>query len=210
MSPDDSDLILRWERLGVESTKAAGLGSRLIARWGRPHRFYHGLEHLRGALDALERLGGGRLEAVAVFFHDSVWTLPSDPDHGADEAQSADLARTWLVGALPAEQIEEVARLVMVTADHLPEAADPPGCRVSDADLAVLAAPWPRYAESVAGLRAEAGLAGPGTAEDWAALRRGQITELLGRPWLYRVAPPAWETAARANLTRERDLLTIL
>ena len=105
MSPDDSDLIRRWERLGVESTKAAGLGSRLIARWGRPHRFYHGLEHLRGALDALERLGGGRLEAVAVFFHDSVWTLPSDPDHGADEARSADLARTWLVGALPAEQI---------------------------------------------------------------------------------------------------------
>lgn len=177
MSPDDSDLIRRWERLGVESTKAAGLRSRLIARWGRPHRFYHGLEHLRGALDALERLGGGRLEAVAVFFHDSVWTLPSDPDHGADEARSADLARTWLVG---------------------------------DADLAVLAAPWPRYAESVAGLRVEAGLAGPGTAEDWSALRRGQIAELLGRPWLYRVAPPAWETAARANLTRERDLLTIL
>ena len=193
MSPDDSDLIRRWERLGVESTKAAGLGSRLIARWGRPHRFYHGLEHLRGALDALERLGGGRLEAVAVFFHDSVWTLPSDPDHGADEARSADLARIWLVGALPAEQIEEVARLVMVTADHLPEAADPPGCQVSDA-----------------GLRVEAGLAGPGTAEDWSALRRGQIAELLGRPWLYRVAPPAWETAARANLTRERDLLTIL
>lgn len=74
MSPDDSDLIRRWERLGVESTKAAGLGSRLIARWGRPHRFYHGLEHLRGALDALERLGGGRLEAVAVFF-----TTPCGP-----------------------------------------------------------------------------------------------------------------------------------
>lgn len=198
MSPDR--LVERWGELGIGS---AGLGERLIGRWSQPHRAYHGVGHLEAALDALAVLGGGRLETVAIFFHDAVWTLPGDPRHACDESRSADLARDWLAGTLPAGQLAEVERLILVTADHAPDPGDRPGQRVSDADLALLAADWPRYTASVHGLRAEAGLDGPG----WAARRRDQIVALLERPRLYRVAPGSWERAARGNLTRELGLL---
>lgn len=199
-TPDLDELMERWLRLGIGSQD---LGRRLLGCWGQPHRVYHGVGHLAAALDALDVLGGGRLEGTAVWFHDAVWTLPADPRHGRDERRSADLARDWLAGVLPGRDVDEVSRLVLVTADHDPAAGDGAGARVSDADFVLLAAGRERYEQTVAGLRAEAGLTGPA----WAAARRVQIDELMDRPRLYRAAPSSWEGAARANLTRESELL---
>lgn len=192
-------LMERWARLG---TGPAGLGRRLLDCWMQPYRAYHGIGHLTAALDALAVLGGERLESVAVWFHDAVWTLPSDPDHARDERRSADLAREWLAGALPGQDVDEVARLVMVTISHSPAPGDDAGARVSDADLVLLAADWDHYLRSVAGLRVESRLAGPA----WAAARRPQIDELLGRRRIYSLVG-SWEDAARTNLARERELL---
>lgn len=195
---------MRWNRLGVGS---AELGERLISCWSQPHREYHGLGHLQVALDALAELDGGRWEAVAVWFHDAVWTRPTDPDHAVDERRSASLARRLLADVLTEGQIDEVARLILLTEEHLPGLGDRAGQRVSDADLAMLTTDWPTYAESVAGLRTEAGLDAPHQLPVWAALRADQVGALLGRRRLYRIAPGSWERTARRNLTRELELL---
>jgi len=79
---------------------------------------------------------------------------PGTPN--GDEQASAELAEHRLAAAgLPRAEVHEVARLVLITAHHSPASADLAGTRVSDADLAILAAEpaatghqWPLYGPS--------------------------------------------------------------
>jgi predicted metal-dependent HD superfamily phosphohydrolase len=68
----------------------------------------------------------------------------------------------------------------------------------------VLARPWPDYQRYVAAVRAEYAHVAD---QLWRAGRSAILTGLLARPALYH-HHPAWEAAARANLTRE--LATLL
>ncbi|MFT4108870.1 metal-dependent phosphohydrolase, partial [Propionicimonas sp.] len=132
------------------------LGTDLLRRWSEPHRHYHDTGHLAAALTALGELGGAaRAERLAIWFHDAVHTGTTGPDEDA----SADLAARSLAAAgLPAIEVAEVCRLVLVTVHHSPAPGDDAGARVSDADLAVLGADPAAYAASVAALRAESPL----------------------------------------------------
>lgn len=174
----------------------------LLERWAEPHRRYHSTTHLRAGLEVLEQLGGGPVERVAFWFHDAVHSNTS-PD---DEEASAALAEALLTGHLPAPQVAEVRRLILLTTHHQPAAEDLAGARVCDADLSGMGAPWEDYVGNIAGIRAEL------LHVDDAQWRRGraaflerflQRRRIFGTP----MGRDLWEEPARANMTRELEWL---
>src|SRR5699024_10927067 len=109
-------------------------GEELAARWGEPHRVYHGPSHLRDVLDRLDLLAAAgepvdRAVRLAAWFHDAVHTGISP----ADEHASAALAAELLGPVLEPAETAEVVRLVHLTARHDPPADDVAGQLLCDA-----------------------------------------------------------------------------
>ncbi len=208
-------LLTRWDGLWADPGLARKAGEDLVDRWREPHRVYHSTLHLAVALDALDAVGGdagngrGRVSEralwrarLALWFHDAV----HDGVARQDEERSAALV-TELLGPLAGtgvsdEDIDEIARLVMVTADHDPAPDDVVGGLVSDADLAVLGgspAVYTRYTHQV---RAEyCDVPDP----LFRAGRSEVLRTLLDGGPLFRTAPGAarWQEAAATNLRAE-------
>ena len=171
------------------------LRDELLAAWDRTG--YHDLLHLTEVLDRLELIGDADLDAttvaLAAWFHDAVYDGRDD-----DEERSAQ----WAERALPPAYADEVARLVRMTVHHRPADDDPAGCALSDADLAILAAPRERYDSYAAGVRADFAHVAD---DDFRAGRRAVLQDLAAKPHLFHSARgrELWESAARANLDRE-------
>lgn len=179
------------------------LEAELLARWREPHRRYHAESHLRQGLLTLDWLGAGRLERCAFWFHDAVHRCSSP----ADETASAELAHELLEPLFPAAEVEEVARLVLVTIDHDPSPGDLSGAMVSDADLAALGSGWEVYLANRDAVRAEQ----PDLPDDvWLAGRLRFLDRFERRVRVFHtpLGYSSWEAAARRNLARERALLT--
>ncbi len=193
------------------------LGHELLDRWHEPHRVYHDPTHLTHVLDShalLLELSGTVpaehelvAERLALWFHDAIYTAGVTPP-GADEEESAQLAVTCL-GPLAGrhrtvstEQVDQVARLVLLTHQHSPATGDDAGARVSDADLAVLGSAPDRYARYTAQIRQEFqripdDVFYPGRAEILGAfLSRGEIFHTP-------TAQRRWEIQAQRNLRAE-------
>ena len=190
------------------------LRDRLLAAYADPARGYHDVRHLTEVLDHIQLLGDElpRPEVeiatfppphqhavlLAAWFHDAVY------DGGADlEERSALLAESELAAAGCARDlVEEVSRLVRLTATHRPEPGDARGAVLCDADLAILASDETRYAAYVAGVRAEYAHLDEGT---FRAGRASVLTGLARRDHLFHTATGRrlWEDRARANLRRE-------
>ncbi len=192
----DPTLLSRWPLPDVPEPAIA-----VLAAWGEPHRRYHDVRHLTECLDAAARLGAGRAELLALWFHDAVHT--NTP--GADEAASAELLRGLLTGRVAEQLVGEAVRLVLLTRHHRPDAGDRAGAAVCDADLWVLGARPDRYAESVRDLRAEIRL----DDRDWLAWRRRRLVERLARPIYHSPAALRREGRARANLSAELAALPV-
>jgi predicted metal-dependent HD superfamily phosphohydrolase len=182
------------------------LRDELLAAYADPSRGYHDARHLAEVLDRLDELADAgtsfdRLPVeLAAWFHDGVY----DGNPG-DEERSAAWAEAALAGREP-ELVTEVARLVRLTETHRPAADDTNGCALSDADLAILAAPAARYAEYVADVRREYAHVSD---DDFAAGRAAVLRYLLAKPRLFDTshALERWEPAARANVEAELVLL---
>lgn len=180
----------------------------LLAAYGEETRGYHDTRHLTEVLDRLDELASAGTTyavlpvALAAWFHDAVY----DGERDAEE-RSAAWAEDALAGVLAPELVEDVARLVRLTETHLPADDDLDGCALSDADLAILAAPAERYASYVAAVRREYAHL------DDATFRAGRAQVLRGladKAHLFHTpyARAHWEDAARANLERELGELT--
>jgi len=173
------------------------LRDELIAAWDRPG--YHDQLHLSEVLERLDQLAaaGAGVDAtivgLAAWFHDAVYEGGAD-----DEEQSAQ----WAERVLPTPYADEVARLVRMTAHHRPADDDPDGCALSDADLAILAAPKERYETYAAGVRADFAHVDDA---DFRAGRAAVLRDLAAKPYLFHTAQARalWESSARANLERE-------
>jgi len=177
------------------------LGRDLVRRWRQEHRHYHDVRHLADVLSGLERVGADAADRpvrLAAWFHDAVY----DGADG-DEERSAALAAELLDGVASAGEVDEVVRLVRLTRTHDPSRADRAGAALSDADLAVLAAPAARYDIYVRDVRVDYAHVGDSA---WAVGRTRVLDDLLGRERLFatRYGVAHWESAARANLLRER------
>jgi predicted metal-dependent HD superfamily phosphohydrolase len=177
----------------------------LVEAYADPGRGYHDLQHLREVLQRIDEIlaaGGDGVDRDAVllaaWFHDAVYDSA-----GNLEERSAVLAeRVLAVTAASPTFVDEVARLVRLTATHKPEEGDLNGQVLCDADLAILAAAAPRYREYVDGVRREYAHV------DDDAFRVGRaavLRDLEAKPTLFHTgyAMKHWETAARENIRRE-------
>ncbi|MFT3888071.1 MAG: DUF4031 domain-containing protein [Arachnia sp.] len=186
-----------WAAYGLP----APLRDDLLARWGEPHRRYHDVRHLACCLAALDALGAtARTVRLAAWFHDAVYRGAP----GEDEEASARLAESALDGLLPVPEVDEVARLVRMTADHRP--ADEASALLSDADLSVLGQIPGRYHVYLRDVRLDYAHLDD---ETWARGRLAVVEALLGAHPLFHtpIGRRLWEDAARANLSAERAAL---
>jgi predicted metal-dependent HD superfamily phosphohydrolase len=184
------------------------LGGELVAAYADPARGYHDTRHLTEVLNRLDELAaaGTDFESTAVllaaWFHDAVY----DGERDAEE-RSATWAEDALGPVLPPPLVTEVARLVRLTETHQPADEDRNGCALSDADLAILAAPADRYDEYVAAVRREYAHLPD---DVFAAGRAAVLCALADKPHLFHTsyARERWEAPARANLERELRALS--
>jgi predicted metal-dependent HD superfamily phosphohydrolase len=195
-----------WAQLAGDSPTSRTEWAAVVAAWSEPHRRYHDLAHLAGVLGLVGELAGTAADPDAVrlaaWYHDVVY----DPHRPDNEQVSAERARAGLRGLVPEERVEEVVRLVLLTAGHDPAPDDANGVVLCDADLAVLAGPPESYAAYASAVREEYGHLSD---EEFTAGRIAVLEHLLALPALYRlpaVAAP-WTPRARANLTAELTLL---
>jgi predicted metal-dependent HD superfamily phosphohydrolase len=143
-------------RSGIGGVDARRIHADLVERHREPHRRYHTLDHVAAVLGHLDTTAEGiddrRALELATWFHDAVY----DPSRADNEAASAALARAELLAA-GADQpvVDDVVRLVAVTADHRGTADDEHA--LCDADLAVLGAGPEGYAAYREAVRAEYG-----------------------------------------------------
>lgn len=192
------DLSSWWPLPGADS-----LRDQLLAAYSSAQRGYHDITHLGEVLACLDELGAHGQEfdeqavRLAAWFHDAVYAGAPD-----DEEQSARWAERALPGVVSEQQVDEVARLVRLTATHLPAGDDRNGGALCDADLAILAASPERYAEYARTVRAEYAHVGD---RDFALGRAEILRRLAAKPHLFHGdhARAHWEKRARANLDRE-------
>jgi predicted metal-dependent HD superfamily phosphohydrolase len=191
-----------WERLGL----GPDLYVELLSRWSEPHRHYHDVRHLAATLDALDLLevdaASSPVVQLAAWFHDAVYAGVA----GVDEQQSADLAERML-GSFPASDVDEVVRLVLLTATHDPAPGDVAGSALCDADLSILGALPGRYDVYVRDVRLDYAHVDDAS---WALGRTAVLDSLLSLDPLYRtpMGQELWSQRARENLTRERNRWT--
>jgi predicted metal-dependent HD superfamily phosphohydrolase len=202
---NSDELAVAWRELVAaytQSPRADEVGRALLASWGEPHRRYHNTAHLRDVLSHADELADHAADPAAVrlaaWYHDAIYAGQPDDEENSARRAEAELAAL----NLPPELISEVARLVRLTATHDPPHGDRNGEALSDADLAILAAPADRYVAYTAAVRAEyAHLSN----EVFCAGRARILHALLKQPAVYRTpyAREWWEALARCNLDAE-------
>ena len=184
-----------------------GVRDELVAAYSDSSRSYHDTRHLSEVLDRLDELSsnGAAYDAtpvrLAAWFHDAVY----DGERDAEERSAAG-AEDALAPVAPAPVVAEVARLVRLTETHEPDDADGNGCALSDADLAILAAPEARYDAYVAAVRREYAHLPD---DVFHAGRAAVLDGLSGKQHLFHTAYARehWEAPARANVERELAVL---
>jgi predicted metal-dependent HD superfamily phosphohydrolase len=194
------ELRRQWRELAGRAPEALALGDDLLSRWGEPHRRYHNLDHLRAVLAHLDQLGpASRAARLGAWYHDAVY----EPGRDGNEASSAALARSGLAAiGVEAGVVDEVVRLVHLTASHRADPGDTDGAHLCDADLAVLGSAPPAYDAYRQAVRAEYAAVDE---QAW-RLGRGQVLEeFLGRDPIFTTPSGRllWEAPARANMSRE-------
>lgn len=200
-----AELYSRWPLDGGHLVRDA-----VLAAYADPERGYHDVTHLLEVLRRIDELRQAGQEfdelpvVLAAWFHDSVYD---------GERDSEERSAVWAEEALPAlveeSVVIEVARLVRLTEEHRPEARDLNGCVLSDADLAILAAPTERYADYVAAVRSEFDHLDD---DVFCAGRVEVLAGLADKPEFFHTAlgRAQWESRARDNVAAELSRLRLL
>ncbi|MEX0659669.1 MAG: hypothetical protein WD080_11100 [Egibacteraceae bacterium] len=207
----DEELQRRWHEvtgpMDIDDVEALRVLDDLAGRYGEQHRAFHTLAHIRHVLEMLDFLEGR--EAVddplavrlAAWFHDAVY----EPGAADNEAASARLAAEALTNwQVPSDRVAHVHQLILVTADHRPEAGDE--ALLCDADLAVLAADPDTYEIYTRAVRVEHAHLDD---DAWRAGRTAFLRALLDRQRLFATTTMRHrgEEIARANLAAELEQL---
>ena len=187
-------------RLGA-SQDSTVLGDSLLTAWSAPGRAYHDLRHLEDCLAQLDSAEADpaihNLVEGALWFHDAVY----DPRAGDNEERSAVWAAEALLAAgVPRDRVDQIARLVRLTAGHGP-VPDLAGQLMCDIDLSILGRPVEQFDSYNRRVRSEYG---------WvpdAAYRAGRariLEDFLRREPLFQTPSfrRRFEDQARANLRR--------
>jgi predicted metal-dependent HD superfamily phosphohydrolase len=173
---------------GAPADAVAAARADIVARYAEPHRRYHTLEHIN---EVLERVDGTEV-VLAAWFHDVIYDTTASDSEARSAAYAAEVLAT--LGA-PADVIEEVQRLILLTAGHTADDGDDNGVKLINADLAILSADPSRYDRYARDVRAEYAHVDD---MSWRAGRTAVLQSLLT------IAPDEW---ARSNIVRELMML---
>lgn len=182
----------------------------LLAAYKEPHRHYHGQSHINdciGKLFKFSHLFSRPHEAcIAFWFHDVVY----DPKRNDNEAQSAELARKWLMQSLSIntheaeddevrQSIARVCELIMNTKDHQASTLDAQA--FVDIDLSILSSSTAQFDRYQQQIRQEYAHVLP---ETYKAARHHFLLNMSCRPSLYQHPSlrPLWQHKANRNLSR--------
>ena len=123
---DAAELAERWHAVLPHQE---AMGAALVERYREPWRRYHDVRHLLAVLRQVDALAGDQdlfIVRLAAWFHDAVYDIPSR--ELTNEEASARLALRELSRAgLEQEDLTQVARLVRMTAEHVPGQPRPRG-----------------------------------------------------------------------------------
>ncbi len=194
-----------WQRLNI-GPPLPGVFDDLVERYGEAHRAYHTLQHLEECFRLFDEVVShsdrpGEL-MVGLWFHDAVYDT-----HAADnEVRSAALAsQTLLACRAGADLVHRVHELILATRhDTVPAAGDQ--ALIVDVDLAILAAPEPRFDEYEAQIRREYAWVPESV---FRQTRAGILVQFLNRPAVYFTEHlrERFEDRARSNLRRSLSRL---
>ncbi len=185
---------------------APALYHTLEALYAHPPRAYHNLDHVAHLLDIFDahRSHAQNADAVefAIWLHDCVY-VPGRPDN---EERSADVAVAFAKALDCGASFTSTVQGMILATKHNGPAADSDARLVADIDISVLALPDEAYRENSRRIRTEFAFADDKTYSDG---RRRFIADFLSRPAIFQTDPfrTAFESAARANLSAERDSL---
>lgn len=183
------------------------LGDALLRRYSEPHRHYHTVDHLAFVLDRIDEFAVSSNDLftvrLAAWFHDAVYDVPTR-ELTNEEASARLTVRSLIDAGMDQEDINEVTRLVRLTATHVPPPGDKNGSLLCDADLAVLGSAPEAYAAYVQAIRTEYASV---PTEEFASARLDILLDLLDTD-IYRTTKGRKLTAtAHANLRGECEEL---
>ncbi|MEY2423222.1 MAG: hypothetical protein QOI95_3289 [Acidimicrobiaceae bacterium] len=156
----------------------------LVARYDEPHRRYHTLEHIE---EVLALVGGTEVE-LAAWYHDVIYDTTTSNSEARSAAYAGEMLAT--LGA-PPDVIDEVQRLILLTAGHTVADGDTNGSMLIRADLSILSAEPARYERYARDVRAEYANVND---ESWRVGRSTVLESLLA------IAP---DERSRSNIARE-------
>lgn len=126
----------------------------LSKRYSDPRRGYHNLDHIRHCLQELDSVasldGEYRAIEMALWFHDVVYK----PGSWDNERKSADLFARVADGHMPADFVQTVCRLILVTS-HRERPRDNDERLINDIDLSSFGLPWDEFLRDTHNLRKE-------------------------------------------------------
>jgi predicted metal-dependent HD superfamily phosphohydrolase len=196
----------RWvelcERFGAPTHRVHATWQHIEGAYRAPERRYHTFEHVGEVLTLINIIRAGApvppAVELAAWLHDLVY----DTTRTDSEAESARWAEELLPPlGIDEEIVTETCGLIAMTIGHNPHDGDHHALVLSDADLAILAAPPRRYERYAADLRWEYANLNEAA---WREGRRDVLESLLARQSLYHHAVlRGWETHARRNMGSE-------
>ncbi|HET6941809.1 MAG TPA: hypothetical protein VFH89_06580 [Sphingomicrobium sp.] len=181
---------------------------RARACYAEPGRHYHNERHL----DECEQRLDGMVELTepdrrrlrwALLWHDAIY----DPQRGDNEERSADLAQRELIQCgVCREDVDEVARLIILTKGHRVTDGDSLGALVVSIDLAILGSDPRRYCEYAVDVRREYAHVPD---DQWRIGRAAVLKSLIGHGAIFpaEALRAELEDQARHNMARELSSL---
>lgn len=170
-----------------------GIFEALAERYSEPQRTYHTLRHVAECLGHLKAVRNAPpAAAIALWFHDAIY----DPKRKDNEERSA----AWAGLVLEKTPIRASVEAMILATKPGAVAADAGARLVVDIDLAILAAPEPRFSEYEAQIRREYAYVDDAT---FRTERFKVLRSFSDRAFIY--ASPEFrdlETRARKNLER--------
>lgn len=221
----EGTLAYRWNAATTELVAAGSDGAGTAAsiksqQWWRKvrdaytdqYRHYHTLSHLATMFTHLDEhkaeLKSPALVAMAIFFHDIVYSEANVGIHAKNEMESAALWREFAADVgLSADQADEVASWIERTASHLKGKAEGDLAFFLDFDLAVLGESAAKYAEYTQQIRMEYASV---PLKTFRQKRGGFMPQFLANEALYFTEhfKARYETQARQNVHDEINRLS--
>lgn len=189
-----------WDLLGLDQPAPAAFAD-LVRRYREPHRAYHTLRHLEECFARFDEAVGlaerpGEL-LVGLWFHDAVYDT-----HAADnELRSAALAKEVISTVGGGEELAARVDGLVLATRHDAQPAGVDQALIADIDLAILAAPAPRFDEYERQVRQEYNWV---PESPFRAARIRILTGFLARPTIFSTTHfvDQYESRAQANLRR--------